>query len=369
MHSAPCHYRDVAPEGPDAVNLAGPKIRAARQARQEAMGEVSGLLGEAFAAVASIKAAGAEEHVTRRLDQLNQVRRRATLRDVFVEQLLGSIASNTAALATGVLLLLSGESARTGRFTVGDFALFTSYLAWLGTVVSYAGHTFTSFRPSETSIARIAEVLQGAPATDLVAHRPVHLRGPLPAFPPYAKSPEDRLERLDVRGLTFVHPGSGRGVCDVDLHIERGEFVAVTGRLGSGKTTLWRAVLGLLPPDAGEICWNGIPVEEPGAFLVPPRCAYTPQVPRLFSAALRDNVLLGLEPSGQALEHAAHAAVLERDLPRLESGWATLVGPRGLKLSGGQVQRTVIARMFVRDAELLVMDDLSSALDVETERL
>ena len=70
----------------------------------------------------------------------------------------------------------------------------------------------------------------------------------------------------------------------------------ITGRVGSGKTTLLRVLLGLLPMDEGEIRWNGKPVDDPDTFFVPPRCAYTAQVPRLFSDSLRDNILLGLPP-------------------------------------------------------------------------
>jgi ATP-binding cassette subfamily B protein len=142
----------------------------------------------------------------------------------------------------------------------------------------------------------------------------------------------------------------------------------ITGRVGSGKTTLLRALLGLLPPHRGEICWNGQPVTDPAGFFRPPRCAYTGQVPRLFSQTLRENVLLGLPEDQVDLARAVWQAVLEPDVEVLERGLDTLVGPRGVRLSGGQVQRVAAARMFVRAPELLVFDDLSSALDVETER-
>jgi ATP-binding cassette subfamily B protein len=151
--------------------------------------------------------------------------------------------------------------------------------------------------------------------------------------------------------------------------------------VGAGKTTLLRVLLGLLPRDGGEIRWNGRVVAEPATFLVPPRAAYTPQVPRLFSESLRDNILMGLPERDGRLERALRAAALERDLAgpgagppppdlrrELERGLETMVGPRGVRLSGGQLQRAAAARMFVREPELLVVDDLSSALDVETER-
>ena len=143
----------------------------------------------------------------------------------------------------------------------------------------------------------------------------------------------------------------------------------ITGRIGSGKTTLLRVLLGLLPRDGGEIVWNGGAVEDPATFFVPPRSAYTPQVPWLYSAPLKDNLLMGLDERGVDLDAAIRSAVLEKDLADLGAGLDTKVGPKGVRLSGGQMQRAAAARMFAREPELYVFDDLSSALDVETERV
>jgi ATP-binding cassette subfamily B protein len=214
----------------------------------------------------------------------------------------------------------------------------------------------------------MAKLLQGAPPETLVQHSPAHMRGPLPEVPYIHKTDEHRLERLRVTGLTYKYPDTGRGIEDIDLYLERGSFTVITGRIGSGKTTLLRALLGLLPADAGQIYWNGERVETPASFFVPPRCAYTAQIPLLFSESLEDNIMMGLPPEEVDLEAAVRLAVLEPDLEELEHGLDTVIGTKGVKLSGGQRQRTAAARMFVRDPELLVFDDLSSALDVETER-
>jgi ATP-binding cassette subfamily B protein len=115
------------------------------------------------------------------------------------------------------------------------------------------------------------------------------------------------------------------------------------------------------------VLWNGTPVDALDTFFVPPRCSYTAQIPRLFSDTLRGNILMGLSADDARVDAAVRHAVLEEDVAALKDGLQTLVGSRGVKLSGGQVQRTAAARMFVRDPELLVFDDLSSALDVETE--
>ena len=202
-----------------------------------------------------------------------------------------------------------------------------------------------------------------------MAHGPVYMRGAYPSVPHTVKTVAHRLESLDVEGLSYRYPESGRGIERIDLRLRRGSFTVVTGRVGSGKSTLLRALLGLLRRDAGEIRWNGQTVADPSTFLVPPRVAYTPQVPRLFSETLRDNILMGLPEEGVDLQGGIRSAVLERDVRELAEGLDTVVGPRGVRLSGGQVQRTAAARMFVRDPEMLVFDDLSSALDVETEQL
>jgi ATP-binding cassette subfamily B protein len=214
----------------------------------------------------------------------------------------------------------------------------------------------------------MVKLLQGEPAESLVEPGPVYMRGDLPEVPYLAKTGEHRLETLAIHDLSYTYPDTGRGVQNVDLRLERGTFTVITGRIGSGKTTLLRALLGLLPADEGEIYWNGERVEDPAAFFVPPRSAYTAQVPLLFSESLSDNILMGLPEAKVDLQEAVRLAVMEEDLAELEHGLETLLGAKGVKISGGQRQRTAAARMFVRDPELLVFDDLSSALDVETER-
>ncbi|MGB3328478.1 MAG: ABC transporter ATP-binding protein, partial [Thermomicrobiales bacterium] len=248
------------------------------------------------------------------------------------------------------------------------------------------------YRQSSVAFARMDAMLGDDSPSALVAHTPMHLTGPLPGVQTPVPTADDRLQVLDVRGLTFRHPDvtdpdgafpatatatdidiepttPAHGIVDIDLRLERGSLTVVTGRIGSGKTTLLRAVLGLLPADSGAIRWNGTPVTDAAAFMVPPRVAYAGQVPRLFSYTLRQNILLGRTDDPEALAAAIHDAVLAPDVAALDDGLETQLGTRGVRLSGGQIQRTAAARMLVRDPDLLVIDDLSSALDVETERL
>ncbi|MCI0549622.1 MAG: ABC transporter ATP-binding protein/permease, partial [Anaerolineae bacterium] len=217
-------------------------------------------------------------------------------------------------------------------------------------------------------VQRMYRLMENAPLNALVEHSKVDLEGELPEVIYPTKNASDRLNELVANKLTFHYPNSTNGIEDIDLTLKRGTVTVVTGRIGSGKTTLVRALLGLLPLESGEIRWNGNLVSSPGDFLVPPRCSYTAQVPRLFSNTLRNNILLGLNRSDDEIYKATKLAVMDRDLEELDDDLETMVGARGVKLSGGQAQRTAAARMFIREPELLVFDDLSSALDVETER-
>ncbi len=355
------------------ANLASKRIGTYRRASRQATGAVTGFIGEFFGAVQAVKVATAEQNVITHFRRLNDERRRLTLRERLFDQVLESLWRNTANLSTGVILLLAGQAIRGGTLTVGDFSLFVFLLQSLGDLTTFAGMIVARYRQLNVSVERMYRLMEGAPLGALIEPYAVKLSGPLPAVEYPIRTAEDRLEMLAAANLTYHYPGSeangAAGIQGVNLHLPRGRLIVVTGRVGSGKTTLLRTLLGLLPMQAGEIRWNGRVVEDPAAFFVPPRCAYTAQVPRLFSDTLRNNILLGLEKPEAEIHQALYLAVMERDVAGLEKGLDTLVGPRGVRLSGGQAQRTAAARMLVRQPELLIFDDLSSALDVETEQL
>jgi ATP-binding cassette subfamily B protein len=340
-----------------------------RRASSRATGIITGFIGEFFGAVQAVKVAAAEDGVIKRFNELNDQRRVLALRDRLFNEILNSIFHNASSLSTGVILILAGQAMQAGSFTVGDFALFVYYLEFLSDMTAFAGLLIARYRQIGISVERMQRLMEGAPPEALVEFSPVYLDNKFPAVQYPQKGETDILHRLETAHLSYHFPGTGNGIQDVNLTLERGSFTVVTGRIGSGKTTLLRVLLGLLPKDEGEISWNGDRVEMPGEFFVPPRCAYTAQVPRLFSDILRDNILMGLEKKDDDIYRAVRLAVMEQDLSEFDDRLETKVGPKGVKLSGGQIQRTAAARMFVREPELLVFDDLSSALDVETERV
>jgi ATP-binding cassette, subfamily B, bacterial len=361
------------------------RLQQSRAASQVATSRVTGALGEIFGAVQAVQIARAENGVVEHFRRLSEIRRKTVLRERAFSLLTGSVYWNTVHLGTGMILLLGARAMSEGTFTVGDFALFVSYLGFVTEFSGFIGLFLTQYKQLGVSVARMLALLRGGatnvPAEALVDSTPLDLVGPLPSERSASRvdSPAagavDTLQHLDATGLTYQFGralnGAERapGIDDVSLRVRRGEFVVVTGRVGAGKTTLLRVLLGLLPREAGDIRWNGDLVDDPATFFVPPRCAYVPQVPRLFSDSLKANILLGVGAVESSVENAVRAAVLEQDVAGLTQGLDTLVGSRGVRLSGGQVQRAAAARAFVRRAELLVVDDLSSALDVETERV
>lgn len=353
-----------------AAQLATTRLQKYRSASREATSQVTGAISDMFGNVQAIQVAGAEKRVVDRFRSLNDTRRKTMLKDKLMTEGLDSIFSNTVNLGTGLILLLAGSKMRGGDFAVGDFALFVYYLTFVTQFISNFGKFLTYFKQMGVALTRLTWILQGAPAKLLTAFKPLHLRKrddeASSKMEPLAS--EERLRQLIATGLTYRYPETGRGIERIDLLLEHGSFTVITGPIGSGKTTLVRTLLGLLPKDSGDVRWNGKPVEDPGSFFIPPRSAYTAQVPRLYSDTLRENILLGQSEDGGQLQRAIHTAVMTEDLAGLPLGLETVIGPRGVKLSGGQAQRTAAARMLVREAELYVFDDLSSALDVETEQ-
>src|SRR5262249_26292217 len=257
----------------------GNKVMAYRAAARAATGRVTAFLGEVLGAQLAVMVAGASPDAVARLRELGDVRRRQAVRDSVFDALLDGLNFNLGHVGTGLVLLLGAQAMRQGTFSVGDFALFVVYLDQLAFVPPEIGRLISDLKRIKVSYGRMGALTPGEPPAALAALAPV---------PPPAAPPRERLEQLEVRGLTYGPRGGAAAIAAVSSVLERGASTVITGRIGAGKTTLLQVLLGLLPREDGEILWNGRPVGDPGTFFVPPRSAYTPQVPRLFSATLRE---------------------------------------------------------------------------------
>ncbi|WP_434749481.1 ABC transporter ATP-binding protein [Paenibacillus amylolyticus] len=323
-------------------------------------GSVVNFLEEVLGGISSIKLASAEGPIMRRFEKLNKLRQTNGVKNSTMVSILGSINDNISSLTIGGIMFIAAGSMRAGDFSVGEFVLFVNYLTQIAQYITKFGWFTAKHKTVQISIDRMRKLTEGQNVESLVT---------------YADDSEERethatesLKVLSLKDVTFEYPDSKRGVYNVDLTVSRGELVVITGRIGSGKSTLLKVLQGLLKTDQGALLWNGKVIQNPLQFFQPPVSSYTPQVPRLFSETVRENILLGIDVDAKQLNEAIYTAVLDEDLEGMEKGLDTLVGPKGVKMSGGQSQRIAIARMLVRNSELFLMDDISSALDVDTEK-
>jgi ATP-binding cassette, subfamily B, multidrug efflux pump len=177
---------------------------------------------------------------------------------------------------------------------------------------------------------------------------------------------------VSLEAVTMRYPGAARVALDqVTLNLPRGALVAVTGPVGSGKSALARALIGLYPLESGQVRWDGRPLVEIPAQERAARMGYLPQDPYLFSGTVAENMTLGNSAPATTLQQAAEYAALGQDLRAFPAGLATEIGELGIRVSGGQRQRIALARAlaacYPATPGLLVLDDPFSAVDVDTE--
>jgi len=185
------------------------------------------------------------------------------------------------------------------------------------------------------------------------------------------KRPFKEFEReVVVKNLTFAHPGHEPTLVDVSLHIPKDSMVALVGESGAGKSTLIDLILGFHEPQAGQITLDGTPLEHFDIHSYRQRIGYVPQDSTLFNMTIRDNLRWAKEDvTDEEVEEACRMANADDFIRGFPKGYDTIVGDRGVRLSGGQCQRVALARAILRKPELLILDEATSSLDTQSERL
>ncbi len=282
---------------------------------------VMGFLGEIFGAVQAVKIADAENDVMHHFHQINDNRRRAEVQEKIYRFLSFTTSEQVTLLGIGVILYMAGNGIRHNTFSVGDFALFMSYIWFITSFFRDCGSFVGDYKTQAVSLARLEEIA-GAGVPRRAAARPSGLSAGRPAAAvPAAKA---------AREPAGVAGGAWAELQPSDLRSRhRSHRPAFDARLVHGGDRAYRR---RQDDPAAHVArataqgWRGDLLERrrgdgPSAFFRPPRCAYTPQAPRLYSETLRANILMGLaDPVEKALEAAVHAAVLEEDVAQLEQG-------------------------------------------------
>lgn len=333
------------------------RIYVYRQERRRATGRVVGFIAETFGAIQAVQVAGTERHVLRHFAELNKVREVATLREVLFDGLLSALFRNAVDIGIAVMMLMLHTQAVNGEFRAGDVAFFVYSLGAISELLGELGIFIGRQQQLRVSIQRLENIGHDLPAAQLFDEKPFPAVRELPA-----------LQQLRIQQLSVQWNNGAYGVKDVSLELAPGRLVVVTGAVGAGKTTLLRGILGMLPRVSGQIYWNDTRIDDGDLQLVPPAVAYTSQVPRLFSDSVEENITQGRSIAPAELDAAIHGAVFEYDVAQFEHGVATMVGSRGVRLSGGQIQRAAFARMLYERPQVWLIDDVSSALDILTEQ-
>ena len=358
---------------------------------QQRISQMNGALEACFSGIRVVKAYGRESAEERSFEHFAAECRRAEIDAAKSQTLIDSMFGHVWQLGVVAVLLAGGIGVMSGRLTLGTFVAFDAYVLMLIFPMFDIGTFFVRGRQSGVSIARLRELEETAPE---VAEAP----GARAIAP---QDVEGRL-RFDELGYAYTAPapapsdgengrrnGAGNGdaaerertiaagqalplfrlaLDGITFEVRPGEIVAVVGTVGSGKSTLLRLVPRLMDPTRGQALLDDVDLRALALDSLRASVGYVPQEALLFSGTIRDNVRFGREGIGEArILEACDIARLGKDLAGFSHGLDTRVGVRGLALSGGQKQRVALARALAGRPRILVLDDVTAALDAETE--
>jgi len=332
----------------------GRRSRPALQEVQQRIGEVTAEVEENISGVRVVKSFAAEDR------QLERFRGRVarvftqsmitTRLQAFYNPFLAFLPN----LGLAVILLVGGRQVVHGSLTLGDFTAFYTYLLMLIGPMRMLGIALGLAQRATASGARLLEILDTEP----------RIASPGDAVP----LPPGR-GRVELRDVTFAYGDGAPSLRDVSLVVEPGSTVALVGATGSGKTTLVQLLPRLWDPQHGSVLIDGADVRDVDLASLRHEIAIVDDDPFLFSDTVAGNIAYARpDASREEIERAAERAQAAGFIAELPQGYDTRVGERGLTLSGGQRQRIAIARAFLADPRVLILDDATSSVDASTER-
>ncbi|TGV52130.1 ATP-binding cassette domain-containing protein [bacterium M00.F.Ca.ET.141.01.1.1] len=336
----------------------GRSVRRKSRQAQDTLADATAYASEQIGAVRTLQAFTNETLVTGRFSGAVEAAFEAARASIFARSFLTFFAIFTIFSSVVAVLWFGSRDVLDGNLSPGTLGQFLLYSVFAAGALGALSEVWGELAQAAGAAERLTEILAETPAIQAPADPK-----PLPAaakgaiiFDDVSFSYPARPDRAAVHGLSFS--------------VKPGETVAIVGPSGAGKSTVFSLILRFYDPETGKILIDGVDVREADPVSVRERIAIVPQDVTIFAASARDNIGFGRPGASEAeIEAAAKDALADEFILKLEHGYDSPVGERGVTLSGGQRQRVAIARAILRDAPILLLDEATSALDAESETL
>ncbi|NLY88790.1 MAG: ABC transporter ATP-binding protein [Firmicutes bacterium] len=333
----------------------GNLIRTVSRLAQEKTADLASILQETLSGIRIIKAFTMEEQEKDRFRQKNEANFQANLRSAKASSLLTPLVEFFFLLAIVVVLWYGGREVILGKLTVGELIAFFGYIAMTTAPITRMTQQFSLFQQSFAAADRVFEILDEEPE--------------IKDDPGAIALPKIRGEVV-FSGVSFAYPKGEVVLSDIDLHIRPGEIVALVGPSGAGKTSLVNLIPRFYDPIAGSIYIDGHDIRRIQLASLREQIGLVPQDPILFGVSIRENISYGrVGATDEEIIAAARAANAHDFIMKFPDGYDTVLGERGLTVSGGERQRIAVARALLRNPGILILDEATSALDVKSEQL
>ena len=314
-----------------------------------------GIVQEVLTALRVVKAFGREDHEQERFIAQSTASMGARIRLALVESAFGMLSHLLTAIGTALVLYIGVRSVLAGHMTLGDLLIVIAYLTQLYGPLTAIGDKIIALQAYRASTQRAFELLDEVP--DVAEH-------------PQACPLKRAAGAIAFRGVGFAYDSEHLVLQDVSFAIAAGTRLGIAGRTGAGKSTLMSLLMRFYDPNQGQILLDGVDLRDYNLADLRNQFAIVMQEPVLFSTSIAENIAYGRPgASFQEIVEAAKVANAHEFIAALPEGYNALVGERGMRLSGGERQRIALARAFLKDAPLIILDEPTSAIDVHTEGL
>jgi len=342
-------------------SLVGKKFKGA----QEAYSKMSDNAQETFAGISVIKSFVKEWWFIKKFADSNDDYRKANMELVRLFGFFFPFVTFLSGFTVLIMLAVGGVRVINGDMSAGSLVAMFRYLNMLIWPLMGAGFMVNIVQRGAVSLGRVNEILKMEPS----------IKDQLSDNNEQGIEDKEQGTAIEIKGLDFSYNEEKKVLEGINLQIERGQWLGIMGKTGSGKTTLIKTLMRMIDPPQGTVKIFDLDVRDFPLDSLRSLFAVCPQDSYLFSDTISNNITFGITKDSSSLNHsvpslekAIELASLNKDLDIFQNGRDTLVGERGLTLSGGQKQRTAIARAAIMDAEVLILDDSLSAVDNETEQ-